>query len=141
MQHSSDVPHAKVTRRETFCASHRLYSQQLSDEENQLTFGACSRTGGHGHNYVVEVSCSGPISPITGMVVSMQVLKRVINSEVIQHMDHRNLDVDVDEFRDMTSTVENVALVIWQRIKPHLPELDLEVCVIETEKQWATFRG
>ncbi|KAG7157695.1 6-pyruvoyl tetrahydrobiopterin synthase-like [Homarus americanus] len=138
-------PVAFVTRVETFSACHRLHSKQLDDGENKRIFGKCNNPNGHGHNYKVEVTVRGPVNAVTGMVMNVVDLKGIINSVVMDVMDHKHLDYDVPVFRDsnLVSTTENVAVVIFEGIKNHLPDhVDLhEIKVHETEKNIVVFRG
>lgn len=134
------MPQATLTRRETFAASHRLHADALSDAENQALFGPCNRPNGHGHNYVLYVSVKGPIDSETGIVMNLVDLKDVIRTHVMSKVDHRHLNLDVPEFQTLNPTVENIAVVIWRWLKPHLPLLE-EVKVYETENNIAVYRG
>ncbi|TRY72184.1 hypothetical protein TCAL_00233 [Tigriopus californicus] len=139
-----------LTRRETFCASHRLHNPELSDEENRDIFGKCNHIHGHGHNYVVEVTVSGSIDPRTGMVMNLVDLKHLIHESIMAPMDHKNLDLDVEEFRDegRISTTENLSIVIWERIQRLMGSVLssssvrlFEVKIWETEKNIVVYRG
>jgi len=134
-------PMVYITRKESFCASHRLHSAKLSDEENRSIFGKCNNKNGHGHNYTVKVTIRGPVDPITGMVMNLTDLKKRMES-VLQTLDHKNLDMDVPFFADTCSTAENVAVYIWNNLTKFLPEVLLyEVKVNETGKNSARYRG
>lgn len=137
-----------LTRRETFSACHRLHNPTLSDDENRDIFGKCNHVHGHGHNYVLEVTICGPADPSTGMVMNLVDLKRLIHEAVMVPMDHKNLDVDVEEFRDegRVSTTENLSIVIWERIQRLLVPLSSsaglhEVKIWETGKNIVVYRG
>ena len=131
-----------VTRRVDFCASHRLFNPNYSDEQNKATYGNCSNLNGHGHNYVLDVTIKGPIDPETGMVIELNSLKMLIKSEVADHMDHKNLNVDVDFLKDVNPTVENLAVIIWERLESKIPNGTLhEIKLFETERNFAVFRG
>src|SRR5687767_745680 len=97
---------ARVTRRETFNAGHRLFSPNLSDEENYRVFGKCSNPSGHGHNYVIEVTLEGPIDPETGFVFDLKELSAVIAKRILKDVDHRNLNTDVEWLRGEIPTAE-----------------------------------
>lgn len=142
---SGKRPVVYVTRVESFSACHRLHSKSLSDEENKALFGKCNNPNGHGHNYKVEVTVRGPVDAKTGMVINITDLKTIINTAIMDVMDHKNLDLDVPEFRDteLVSTTENVAYVIYESIRKQLPShVHLyEVKVHETEKNIMSYRG
>jgi 6-pyruvoyltetrahydropterin/6-carboxytetrahydropterin synthase len=133
---------AFITRRLMFCASHRLHSRELTEEENRKTFGKCNHPNGHGHNYVVEVTVSGPIDPKTGMVFNLTELRRVMEDTVEKEMDHKNLNVDVPAFKELNPTAENIAAVIWEMLEKRLPKGALyEVRLTETENNFVSYRG
>ena len=90
-----------ITRRLEFCASHRLYNPEFSDEKNERIFGLCNNPNGHGHNYVLEVTVKGEVDPQTGMVLDLKALKKLINEEIINKVDHKNLNVDVDFLKEV----------------------------------------
>lgn len=95
-----------ITRRMTFCAGHRLFKPELSDEENLKIFGECSNPNGHGHNYVLEVSVSGEIDPANGMIINLKTLKQIIEREIVSQVDHKNLNVDVEFMKGQIPTTE-----------------------------------
>jgi 6-pyruvoyltetrahydropterin/6-carboxytetrahydropterin synthase len=107
----------RVTRRYRFSASHRLHSFQLSNEENQRVYGKCNHPYGHGHDYTVEVSVRGPIQEATGQAVDTAALDRMVGREVLAPFEHRNLNEDVNSFREVVPTSENLALEICRRLK------------------------
>ncbi len=132
----------KICRRETFNAAHRLFRSEWSDEKNREVFGKCSHPNYHGHNYVVEVFVDGPIDPITGFVIDLKVLKTLIQEEIIERFDHRNLNLDCKEFEGINPTTENIAVVIWQLLRKKIDaKFGLEVHVAETEKNKVIFGG
>jgi len=139
----SKLPLAYLTRRETFSACHRLHSDQLNSQENIDIFGKCNNPNGHGHNYVVEVTIKGSVDPITGMVMNIHDMKKIINKTVMQTLDHKHLDKDVPYFENVVSTTENVAIYIFNAIKSELPnEIILhEIKIWETEKNIVIYRG
>lgn len=137
------APLVYLTRRETFSACHRLHSKQLSAEENVKIFDKCNNPNGHGHNYVVEVTVKGHVDSATGMVMNITDLKKIIEKAVMKPLDHKNIDLDVDYFKDVVSTTENVAVFIWNGIVKELPDnvkLD-QVKIWETEKNIVVYKG
>lgn len=134
------MPVAILSRRETFSASHRLYSDKLSAAENQALFGKCAHANGHGHNYVLEVVVRGPVDA-HGLVMNLSDLKRLIEEHVLRKVDHKHLNLDVAEFKTLNPTAENIACVIWQWLKPALGALLYEVRLHETENNVAVYRG
>ena len=132
----------KICRRETFNAAHRLFRPEWSDEKNAEVFGKCSHPNYHGHNYVIEVFVEGDIDPTTGFVIDLKKLKTIIQEEVCERFDHRNLNLDCPEFKDLIPTAENIAVVIWQILREKIaPEFKLEVQVSETEKNKVIYAG
>ena len=125
-----------VGRRETFNAAHQLYDPDLSDDENRRLFGKCTNL--HGHNYVLEVVVAGEIDPASGYVLDLRSLSDIINRQVIQDVDHRNLNTDVPWLNGRVPTTENLAQAFWERLQPELPGgLLRSVRVWETDKNWA----
>ena len=136
-------PHMlKVTRSFEFAAAHRLYRSDWSDEKNLEVFGKCSNPGGHGHNYVLEVTVGGTVDEHTGTIDSPQHVERVVHERVIEPFDHRNLNVECDEFKALIPSVENIARVIWSRLEGAFDRGALQaVRVWETPKTYAEFTG
>jgi 6-pyruvoyltetrahydropterin/6-carboxytetrahydropterin synthase len=125
-----------VGRRETFNAAHQLYDPGLSDEENRRLFGKCTNL--HGHNYVLEVVVAGEVDQASGYVLDLKLLSDIMNGQVIQDVDHRNLNTDVPWLKGRIPTAENLAVTFWERLRPELPEGMLwSVRVWETDKNWA----
>ena len=126
----------RVSRRESFNAAHQLCDPGLSDAENQRLFGKCANL--HGHNYILEVVVAGPVDQTSGYVIDLKVLSDVICRQVIQDVDHRNLNTDVPWLKGCIPTAENLALAFWERLRPEFPEGLLQsVRLWETEKNWA----
>lgn len=110
-----------MTRRYEFCAAHRLHNPALSDAENAAIFGSCNNPYGHGHNYALEVTLAGDPDPVTGMMVDLDSLDRIVHERVIEDLDHRHLNMEVPEFRDLVPTTENLCRVIWNRLHGKVP--------------------
>jgi len=133
---------AKVSRKAHFNAAHRLFRPDWSDTENEAVFGKCANPNFHGHNYELIVSVTGAISNETGFVMDVKVLADLIKAEVEETMDHKNLNVEVPEFKHLNPTAENIAMVIWNRLRPHIElEMELEVVLYETPRNFVTFNG
>jgi 6-pyruvoyltetrahydropterin/6-carboxytetrahydropterin synthase len=127
---------ASVSRRESFNAAHQLRQPDLSDDENQRLFGKCVNL--HGHNYVVQVVLTGKIDDATGFVWDLKQLSVVMHRQIIQDVDHRNLNTDVPWLKGCIPTTENLALAFWERLESELPERLLRsVRVFETDNNWA----
>lgn len=107
----------RVTRRYSFAASHRLYTGQLSPEENLRVYGKCAQPYGHGHNYVVEVSVRGPVEETSGRAAEPRLLDELVRAHVLQPFEHRNLNLDVDVFWQAVPTSENLGIEICRRLK------------------------
>jgi 6-pyruvoyltetrahydropterin/6-carboxytetrahydropterin synthase len=105
-----------LTRRVEFSASHYYHNPAFSPEENRRIFGKCNNPHGHGHNYGLEVTVAGEIDPATGMVLNVKDLKRLLETEVLEPMDHKFLNLEVPEFANLIPTTENIAIAIWNRI-------------------------
>lgn len=110
-----------VTHSYEFAAAHRLHSPQLSASENEALFGKCNNLNGHGHNYVLEVTVSGPVDPATGRVVDPAALDTVVRSAVVDRYDHRHLNLDMPEFKDTIPSSENIVQQIWDSLSPLIP--------------------
>ena len=131
-----------VSRKAHFNAAHRLYRKEWSDKKNNSVFGKCSNPHFHGHNYELIVHVTGSVDPETGYVIDMKVLKNLIKSEVEDTMDHKNLNEEVPEFIEMIPTAENIAIVIFNNLKPHLnPNHSLEVTLYETPRNFVRYSG
>jgi 6-pyruvoyltetrahydropterin/6-carboxytetrahydropterin synthase len=131
-----------VHRKAHFNAAHRLYRPEWSDEKNDSVFGKCNNPHFHGHNYELIVSVKGEIDPETGYVMDMKVLKDLIKAEVEDKFDHKNLNLQVEEFKDLNPTAENIVVVIWEKLRKQLQEeLELSVTLYETPRNFVTFDG
>lgn len=131
-----------VTRREVFSASHRLFNKDLSEKENEQIFGKCSNPNGHGHNYTVEVVVAGEVDQRTGYVIDLSLLKEIIHKHVIEKLDHKNLNLDVDFLHDKIPSAENIILGIWDQLKDNIPNGRLySVKLYETENNYVEYKG
>lgn len=129
-----------VIRREHFNAAHRLFRDDWSNERNADTFGKCSLPNFHGHNYEVEVKVTGAVNEETGFVIDLKYLSEIIQSEVVERFDHKNLNLDVPEFATLNPTAENIAIVIYRLLRPHMAShLDLSVRLYETPRNYVEY--
>ncbi|WP_340065347.1 6-pyruvoyl trahydropterin synthase family protein [Ascidiimonas aurantiaca] len=132
----------KIHRKAHFNAAHRLYRKDYSDEKNKAVFGKCSNPHYHGHNYELIVGVKGEIDKETGFVMDMKVLKDLIKEEVEEAFDHKNLNIEVPEFSTLNPTAENIAVVIWNKLRKHIrTDLELEVVLYETPRNFVTYTG
>lgn len=131
-----------VSRKAHFNAAHRLYRKDWSDEKNRKVFGKCSYHNYHGHNYELIVSVTGKINEDTGFVMDLKVLKDLIKTEIEDYLDHKNLNVDILEFKNLNPTAENIVVFIWQKLKSKLENhLSLEVVLYETPRNFVSYKG
>lgn len=131
-----------VSRKAHFNAAHRLHLPHWSEEQNRAFFGACNNPNYHGHNYEVIVTVVGKINPETGYLIDMKFLKDLIREEVEDRFDHRNLNLDTEEFKNINPTAEYIAVVIWRLLRPRLPlELKLKITLYETERNFVEYEG
>jgi 6-pyruvoyltetrahydropterin/6-carboxytetrahydropterin synthase len=131
-----------LTRKTEFSASHYYHNPEFSQEENQRIFGKCNNPHGHGHNYTLEVTVKGQVDPRSGFVVDLKELKEIMNREVIDALDHRFLNKEVPEFAKAIPTTENLAISIWERLKPKLKLAELHrIRVYETPDLFVDYYG
>ncbi len=131
-----------VSRKAHFNAAHRLYRKDWSDTKNTQVFGKCSNPNYHGHNYELIVSVTGKIDKQTGFVIDMKILKDIIREEIEDAFDHKNLNLEVEEFKDLNPTAENIVIVIYNKLRAKLDTLlDLEVVLYETPRNFVTYSG
>jgi 6-pyruvoyltetrahydropterin/6-carboxytetrahydropterin synthase len=135
------MPSVIVTRCVHFNAAHRLHNPALSDAENRSIFGPCNNPNYHGHNYELEISLEGEVDPTTGYVVDLGVVKRIAEETVVAALDHKNLNLDVPEFRDLNPTAENIAVVIWRKLEGRLPGKLVRLVLRETPRNYVEYRG
>lgn len=126
-----------VSRKAHFNAAHRLHNPHWSDEKNSNVFGLCNNPNYHGHNYDLIVSVKGELDPDTGYVIDTKILKDLIKVHVEEPFDHKNLNLDTAEFANLNPTAENIAMVIWNKMRAALPDaLDLKITLYETERNF-----
>ena len=131
-----------VYRKAHFNAAHRLYNPAWDEAKNAAVFGKCNNPHYHGHNYELVVGVTGNVDPETGFVISIEELKAVIKSEVEDAYDHKNLNLEVTDFANLIPTAENIAICIYNRLRPHIKsDLDLEVTLYETPRNYVTYSG
>ena len=131
-----------ISRKAHFNAAHRLYRKDWSMEKNDAIFGKCNNPNFHGHNYELIVGVTGDIDPETGFVMDVKILSNIIKEEIENHFDHKNLNLDVPEFENLNPTAENIAVVIWNKIRKKINQsFDLEVVLYETARNFVTYKG
>lgn len=129
-----------VYRKEHFNAAHRLHSFSLSDEENAKVFGKCNYANYHGHNYELIIKVTGEIDPLTGYLIDMKVLSDLVKMHVIEKFDHKNLNLDTEEFKNLNPTAENIAKVIYTILRQQLDSrYQLRITLYETERNYVKY--
>ena len=123
-----------LTRRERFNAAHRLFREEWPDEKNLEIFGKCSNPKWHGHNYVLFVTVKGEIKPELGYVVNLKTLSELIRVHIIEKLDHRNINLEVDFMSGKIASTENIAIAIWEELDPHIRKLGVELHRIRIEE-------
>lgn len=131
-----------VSRKAHFNAAHRLYRKDWTDAKNDEVFGKCNNPNFHGHNYELIVSVTDEIDSETGYVIDIKVLKDIIKQEIEDAFDHKNLNLEVEEFKSLNPTAENIVVVIYNKIKPRLKSSnELEVTLYETPRNFVSYSG
>ena len=133
-----------ITRRERFTAAHKLYQEAWSDEKNMEVFGGCANPNWHGHNYELFVTVKGRVNPERGWIIDLKVLSRLIQDKVIEKVDHRNLNMDVDFLKGVMTSTENVAIAIWKELEGEIAAHGAKLhCVKlrETENNYVEYFG
>ncbi len=131
-----------ITKRATFSASHKLWSTYFSDKENMEIYGQCANPNGHGHNYVLEVTVAGQPDPKTGMIMNFDILKQIMRKEIVEHVDHRYLNVDVSWLSNVIPTAEELVRIFWKRLEGKLPQGKLyRIRLSETENNFTEYYG
>ena len=135
-------PHVTITRRLHFSAAHRVHNPALSDAENARLFGKCNNPNWHGHNYILDVSVRGPLDDKTGFVVDLSRIKDITNQHVVEKVDHRNLNLEVDFLRNIIPSTENFVVAIWRVLEPALKPAQLTRLVLwETVNNYVEYDG
>ncbi|MDT0554371.1 6-pyruvoyl trahydropterin synthase family protein [Patiriisocius hiemis] len=131
-----------IYRKAHFNAAHRLFREDWSNEKNLEVFGKCSNPNYHGHNYELEVGLTGSIDKETGYLIDLKILKDIIKSEVEDSFDHKNLNVEVPEFKNLNPTVENIAIVIWNKLRAKLDtKYAITIKLYETPRNFVVYTG
>ena len=131
-----------VFRKAHFNAAHRLFRKEWSDEKNLEVFGKCSNPNYHGHNYELEIGVTSDIDPETGFVIDLAILKAIIKEEVETPFDHKNLNLEVEAFKELNPTVENIAMVIWNKLRKRLDvSYEVSVKLYETPRNFVIYTG
>ena len=131
-----------ASRVERFNAAHRLHNPSWTADKNQAVFGLCNNTNYHGHYYRLVVKVTGEVDPETGYLIDLKVLKDIIRAEVTDQFDHKNLNLDVPEFTNLNPTAENIAYIIWHKLRKKLDaNLELVITLFETERNFVEYDG
>lgn len=131
-----------VYRKAYFNAAHRLFKKEWDDAKNLEVFGKCSNPNYHGHNYELEVGISGEIDPTTGFLMNLKVLSKIIKEEIEDSFDHKNLNIEVPEFKNLNPTVENIAIVIWEKLRQRIDhKFDISIKLYETPRNFVVYSG
>lgn len=131
-----------VNRKAHFNAAHRLFRKEWDQAKNEAVFGKCSNPHYHGHNYELVVSVTGEIDEETGFVMDLKILKDLIYEKVEVPFDHKNLNLEVTEFKNLNPTAENISVVIWRKLRHEIPaHLDLEITLYETPRNFVSYKG
>ncbi len=136
------MPRVTVNRKEHFNAAHRLYNESWSDEKNEAVFGKCNNPNWHGHNYEVIVGLTGEPNAETGYVYDMKKLSNLIKDKVLNRFDHKNLNLDVTEFKNLNPTAENIVKVIYELLRPEIEDqYEMKITLYETERNFVEYPG
>lgn len=133
---------ATINRRGYFNAAHRLYNKNWSENKNNIIFGKCANKNYHGHNYEFIIGITGEIDPETGFVMNIDILKKIIYNEIEKPFDHKNLNLDIEEFYSINPTIENISIVIWNKIRKKISKNFLiKVSLFETNMNYIEYTG
>ena len=142
MSEKTDSPIVTVSRKAHFNATHRLHNPNWDDEKNEKVFGKCNNENYHGHNYNLIVKVTGPVDPDTGYVIDLKVLNDLIQRLVVERYDHKNLYLDIEDFKDQNPSAENIAIHIWHLLRRELdPDFRLTIELFETERNFVEYSG
>lgn len=137
------MPRIKVTRKASFNSAHRLHVAAWSDQENKEFFGLCNLPNFHGHNYTLLVELDCEVDSVSGYAFDLGLLNSIIQDEIIERFDHKNLSLDTQEFSQLNPTAENIAIVIWQIIRDKIKDktIDIAIILFETERNFVRYEG
>lgn len=131
-----------INRRGYFNAAHKLYNKNWSEDKNNIIFGKCANKNYHGHNYEFIIGITGKVDPETGFVISINTLKKIIFDEIEKPFDHKNLNLDIKDFYSINPTTENIAIVIWNKIRKKISKnFRIKVSLFETNMNFAEYEG
>ena len=131
-----------VYRKSHFNAAHRLYRPDWDGQKNNDVFGKCNNPNFHGHNYELEVGVTGEVDQVTGYLIDIKKLKTIMKEEVEDYLDHKNLNLDIPEFKDINPTMENIAILIWNKLRDKLEDdFKISVTLYETPRNYAVYNG
>ncbi len=131
-----------VYRKAHFNAAHRLFKKEWDDTKNFEVFGKCSNPLYHGHNYELEVGISGEIDPETGFLIDLKIVSDIVKEEIEDHFDHKNLNLEVPEFKNLNPTVENIAIVIWKKLRMRIDsQFQITIKLYETPRNFVVYNG
>lgn len=131
-----------ITRKASFSAAHRLFNPELTENENCEIYDKCNNYWGHGHNYTLEVTVCGTPNPKTGYLIDLKILKKIINEEIIEKVDHKHLNIDVEMFKGIITSLENIVAVFWQNLEKKIPNGKLfKIKIFETDNNWIEYFG
>lgn len=134
------MPRVSINRKEHFNAAHRLYNPKWSDEKNETVFGKCNNPNWHGHNYEIIVTLTGEVDPETGYVYDMKKLSDVLKEQVLNRFDHKNLNLDTEEFKNLIPTAENIVKVIYDLLRDKIEEkYEMKIKLYETERNFVEY--
>ncbi len=134
------MPRVSINRKEHFNAAHRLYNPEWSDEKNEAVFGKCNNPNWHGHNYEVIVTLTGEVDQETGYVYDMKKLSDLIKKNILNRFDHKNLNLDVTEFKNLNPTAENIVKVIYDLLRPEIEDrYEMKITLYETERNFVEY--
>ena len=129
-------------RKAHFNAAHRLFKEEWTDAKNLEVFGKCSNPNYHGHNYELEIGLTGELDSVTGYLIDLKILKELIKEEIEDAFDHKNLNVEVPDFANLNPTVENIAIVIWNKLRKRLDmKYKISVKLYETPRNYVVYTG
>lgn len=138
------MPRVSITRRERFSSAHKLWVKDWSEDKNLSIFGGCANPNWHGHNYELFVTVEGELDPVTGFVVNLKDVSRILKTKVVNKLDHKNLNLDVDFLQNKMTTTEVLAVSIWDEIVEDINRLDcalISVKIKETENNFVEYKG